>query len=105
MGPAPHRSENRPLHVERIRRSWEVGECVAVRPVVRLVVRPGRIVEPEPYRSEDVWRGWDEILRYAQDDRRGKQVRRVGVEVGVIRADRVRGRVGGQAGRDSRGCR
>jgi hypothetical protein len=38
--PAPHRSEDGPVHAERIRRSWEAGKCVAVGPVVRL----GRVV-------------------------------------------------------------
>ncbi len=46
-------SSDRPLHAERIRRSWEAGKCMAVGPAVRLVVRPGRVVEPEPHRSED----------------------------------------------------
>jgi hypothetical protein len=34
--PDLHRSENRPLHAERIRRSWEARKCVAMGPVVRL---------------------------------------------------------------------
>src|SRR5216684_4016440 len=29
-------SSDRPLHAERIRRSWEAGKCAARRPVVRL---------------------------------------------------------------------
>ncbi len=60
VAPDPHRSEDRPLHAEQIRRWWEVGKCAAMGPVVV---------------------GW------------------AGVEVGVIRAVRVWGR----AGRGSRG--
>ncbi len=62
VAPDPHRSEDRPLHAEQIRRWWEVGKCAAMGPVVV---------------------GW------------------AGVEVGVIRAVRVRAR----AGRGTCGCR
>ncbi len=34
--PDPHRSEDRPLHAERIRRSWQAGKCAAMEPVVGL---------------------------------------------------------------------
>ena len=34
--PDPHRSEDRPLHAERIRRSWQAGKCAAMGPVVGL---------------------------------------------------------------------
>ncbi len=79
--PEPYWSEGGPVHAERIRRSWEAGKYVALGSVVLVV-----------------WRGWDEILRYAQDDGQGKQMRdvragwgRVAVEVGVIRTGRGSG--------------
>jgi hypothetical protein len=74
--PAPHWSEDRPLHAERIRRSWEAGKCVAMGPVVGVGFEAGRAV------------GF------------GMVVERAEVEVGVIGAFRVWGR----AGSGSRGC-
>src|SRR6266849_2870411 len=46
--PEPYWSEGGPVRAERIRRSWEAGKYVALGSVVLVV-----------------WRGWDEILRYA----------------------------------------
>jgi hypothetical protein len=40
--PAPHRSEDRPLHAERIRRPWEAWECAAKGPVVGPGLEVGR---------------------------------------------------------------
>ena len=77
--PARSRSEDRPVHAERIRRSWEAGKCVAVGPVVRLGRVVGRFVAGRAEFGVEVG---------------------AGVEVGVIRAVRV----GGRAGRGSRGC-
>src|SRR5437899_11686939 len=47
--------EDRPLHAERIRRSWEATKCAAKGPIVGLglVVWPGRVVDLEAHRSED----------------------------------------------------
>src|SRR6266446_5534348 len=59
--PEPYWSEGGPVHAERIRRSWEAGKYVALGSVVLVV-----------------WRGWDEILRYAQDDGQGKRCERFG---------------------------
>ena len=96
-GMVSHQVECRPLHAVRTQRSWEAGECPAVwgSPTLGL---------------EWVgWRGWGEILGYAQDGRRGKEVRRVvagsmagraGAAVGVIQVVRVWER----AGSGSRGC-
>src|SRR6266436_62279 len=48
--PEPDRSEDRPLHAERIRRSWKATKCAAMGPIVGLglVVWPGRVGEPDP---------------------------------------------------------
>ncbi len=71
--PETHRSEDRPLHAERIRRPWEAVKCAAMGPVVGRgevasgewrvtsdnsrafgrVVWLGRDGEPETHRSED----------------------------------------------------
>src|SRR5712671_6565077 len=50
-GMISRRSEDRPLHAERIRRSWEAWECAAMGPVGAPVV--GLVGEPDPHRSED----------------------------------------------------
>jgi hypothetical protein len=77
--PDPHRPEGGPLPAERIRRSWQAWECAAMGPVVELGAGRRRVV------------GLGFVAGRAG----------VGVEVGVIRAVRVRDR----AGRGSRGCR
>src|SRR5882762_2983098 len=86
--PARNRSEDRPLHAERIRRSWAVKECAAMGPVVG--VGPGGGEKPHPSRGE--------LQRRA--------------EVGVIRpadpsgAQKARAvRVWGRAGRGTCGYR
>jgi hypothetical protein len=40
--PAPHRSEDRPLHAERIRRPWEARKSAAMGKVVGLGLVAGR---------------------------------------------------------------
>src|SRR6266851_4043341 len=40
--PAPHRSEDRPLHAERIRRPWEARKSAAMGKVVGLGFAAGR---------------------------------------------------------------
>ncbi len=78
--PEPHRSEDGPLPAERIRRSWEAVKCAAMGPVVGR----GEVASGE----------W----RVTSDN--SQTFGRAGVEVGVIRAVRVRGR----AGRGTRSC-
>jgi len=96
-------SEDRPLHAERIRRSWEARKCGAMVPVV------GRWVKLGMGRGKRK----KQIPRYARNDNSralrwvvglGFVVGRVGVEVGVIRAGRGRARVWGRAGSGSCGC-
>ncbi len=70
----PHGSEDRPLHAERIRRSWEATKCAAMGPVVR--------------RGEVASGGW----RVTSDNLR--TFGRAGDEVGVIRKSQVLGRAG-----------
>ena len=81
----PHRSEDRPLHAERIRRSWEATKCAAMGPVVR--------------RGEVASGGW----RVTSDNLR--TFGRAGDEVGVIRTVRGQSQVLGRAGSGSCNCR
>jgi len=83
----PHPSEDGPLHVERIRRSWEAMKCAAMGPVVG--------------RGEVASGGW----QVTSDNLR--TFGRAGVEVGEMRIVRERRRVVrvlGRAGSGSRGC-
>ena len=72
VGPGPHRSEDRPLHAERIRRSWEARKCAAL----GLVVGLGEVASGE----------W----RVTSDNSRA--FGRAGVEVGEMRIVRERAR-------------
>jgi hypothetical protein len=96
--PEPHRSEDRPLLAERIRRSWEAGKCAAMWPVVGLGLvawraEAGRMAERRGKRKK-------QVPRCARNDNL-RTVQLAVVEVGVIWAVRVWGWVGS----GNRGCR
>ena len=121
--PDPHRSpapagtsSDRPLHAERIRRSWEAGECVAFGPaptrsgspiVVGLVAGRGKRKKQVPRRARNdnsralaqagVETGWragrwgkrkKQVLRCARNDN-SRAFGRAGVEVEVMGTVRV----------------
>jgi hypothetical protein len=103
----PHRSEDRPLPAERIRRSWEATKCTGMGPIARLglVVWPGRVVEfgfvaGRAMKLEMGQRsGEKQVPRCARNDNL-LGLRRVGVAVGGIRTVRA----GGRRVNGSRGC-
>ena len=96
----PHPSEDEPGPAERIRRSWEATKCAAMGPVVGRGKRRKQV--PRCARNDNLQ------VRFEAGSMGGRRRvvgpqsaagrAEVGIEVGVIRAVRVR------AGRGSRGC-
>ena len=96
-----HRSEDRPLHAERSRRSWGVKEYAAMGPVVGLAeVASGEWRVTSWKKKQQVPRSADssgtQKARCARNEnaRESRRTVRRFVEVGVIPADQVRRRAG-----------